>query len=287
MIYFHCPDFFNGFNIYQRINILLHDAPECFREDIQIGSIFGAIPGMIWNGGTFDLNVGVIDLNYYSYMADMYEGMGIPLKFTLTNGKLEPSDCYDRFCNKILEIFDNRNNEILINSPILEEYLRTKYPNYKFVKSITSTREDFDLNEALTQYDSIVLPKRHNKNFDLLNSVPEKNRDKIEILVNENCQPNCPIQYDHYLKYNDVQLYNIAPSQDTNCIYRRKIFQNYNHPNILLFDELKEKYYSIGYNQFKISGRGGPPNGINQVCSITPYLFKPDYQIEAINFLMS
>ena len=83
------------------------------------------------------------------------------------------------------------------------------------------------------------------------------------------------------------ELYNIAPSQDTNCIYRRKIFQNYNHPNILLFDELKEKYYSIGYNQFKISGRGGPPNGINQVCSITPYLFKPDYQIEAINFLMS
>ena len=40
---------------------------------------------------------------------------------------------------KILDIFNNRGNGILVNSECLEKYLREKYPNYRILKSITST----------------------------------------------------------------------------------------------------------------------------------------------------
>lgn len=285
MIYFHCPDFYNGFEIYQGINILKHEAANCFNDDVQIGSIFGAFPSMIWNGGTFDLGRLVTDLRDIEYIADMYQGMGFPINFTFTNGLLIDTDCFDRYCNKILDIFNNRGNGILVNSECLEKYLREKYPNYRILKSITSTEQDFDIHQAVINYDQIVLPKRHNKNFDLLNQITPEDRPNIEILVNEICREGCPRAYSHYLDYNRVQLYEECLSDKLKCSFMKPIFPMRNNNNIITFQDIIDKYYPLGYNQFKIGGRGYT-QGIGQAINVVRYLIKPEYQVDVLEYLL-
>jgi hypothetical protein len=86
------------------------------------------------------------------------------LKFTLTNPVLELVDCYDRYSNTILALAENELNEILIVSPILENFIRNKYPNYKINRSIISTtgqEETLDnYLQELEKYNKIVLPRR-------------------------------------------------------------------------------------------------------------------------------
>jgi len=45
----------------------------------------------------------------------------------------------------VTEICENELNEIVINSPILEDYLRDKYPKYKFISSTTKCLTDINL----------------------------------------------------------------------------------------------------------------------------------------------
>ena len=120
------------------------------------------------------------------------------MRFTLTNPNLEETDVYDRQCNEMLKLFDNGMNEIIVNSPILEKYLRDKFPNYKLTKSITAAKEDYDFVKALDTYESVVIPRRKNRDWDFLNSIPEDKRSRIEILVDETCPIDCPRLYTHY-----------------------------------------------------------------------------------------
>ena len=64
MIYFHCPDFYNGFEIYQGINILKHEAVNCFNDDVQIGSIFGTFLYSANKGSRFS-GCGTLKWNLY------------------------------------------------------------------------------------------------------------------------------------------------------------------------------------------------------------------------------
>jgi hypothetical protein len=81
---------------------------------------------------------------------------------TFTNPLIEEKHCYDTYSNLIAECGHNGMNEILVTSPILETYLRTNYPNYKYCKSVTSTENNtYDVEN----YYISVLPKYFNNNF--------------------------------------------------------------------------------------------------------------------------
>lgn len=284
MLKFHCPDFYRGFNIYQKILKLKIIAPECFNENVEIASIFGFFPGGLWNGGSHDMRPHYQDIREIEAMADFYQSVNIPLKLTATNSKLIPTDCYDRYCNKILSILDNRNNEILVNSLFLEQYIREKYPNYKIVKSITATKEDQDINEILSKYDSMVLPRRHNLNFELLSQIPVENRSRIEILCNETCPSNCPRLYSHYDVHSEITTFdkNIA-TPDIYCTTKKRLFAGVNNPEIITLEDLKNKYEPMGYNSIKISGRG---DEFTVAINLLPYLFKQEYQLEVLKILL-
>ena len=50
-IYWHLPGFCSFRLLNQLIINLMRDYPEKFRENYQIGSVYGTFPGAIWNGG--------------------------------------------------------------------------------------------------------------------------------------------------------------------------------------------------------------------------------------------
>jgi collagenase-like PrtC family protease len=67
------------------------------------------------------------------------------LRFTFSNSLLEEKHIYDTYCNLIMEEADTGNNEVIVNSPILEQYLRENYPNYKYISSTTKCERNIDI----------------------------------------------------------------------------------------------------------------------------------------------
>ena len=117
-----------------RINILFFDYlsqhPEYFIPNLNISAIYGNFPFCTWDGGRAYINN-----RHHSTVEEIQKlqkiynyDFGIPMRFIFTNKLIEEQDCYDRFNNLVLSICNNGINEIVVNSPILEQYLRENYP---------------------------------------------------------------------------------------------------------------------------------------------------------------
>ena len=130
---FYLPDFLLQLNL--SLLQLHHSHPEYFNEGIEFGGIYGTFPGAIWNGGR--LVCGVTSSTNMKETISLFNDANIPLRYTYTNPLLEEKHLYDTYCNLTMELANNEMNEVIINSPLLEEYLRKNYPNFKYILSTT------------------------------------------------------------------------------------------------------------------------------------------------------
>lgn len=274
--------------MYQILFDLKERKPEYFYENVNISKIFGAFPGMIWNGGVYYSGISPIESAYQ--IKNLYHNFQIPIKLTLTNPLLKKEDCYDRYCNKIVEIFETGENEILVASPILEEYLREKFPGYKYNRSIIASATDENFEQLLNKYNMIVLPRRKVKDFDYLNSIKPENRSRVEILCTDPCSIECPRLYSHYEDYAKATLYEISGMDEClNCsgfnlnevVLKRFEYIQYQ----ISYQEIVENYEPLGFTEFKISGRSHKI--IDPLCSLIPYLIKPTYQLEIVRYILN
>lgn len=170
---------------------MLERNPEFFRENLEIASFFGEFPTSRWNGGRY-ANNDQCDAAFVKQVVKSINSKGIPVRFTYTNPLLTKQDLADDYCNFCMEVADNGMNEVLVVSPILEEYIRKKYPHFKINSSTCKEIRDMDLlnAELKKDYSLIVLDYNLNNQFELLENIAEK--EKCEILVNACCVPNCP-----------------------------------------------------------------------------------------------
>lgn len=76
----------------------------------------------------------------------------------------------DDFCNFVLRTAENGKNGVIVVSPILEQYIRDKYPGYKITSSTCKRITDINnLNSELDKnYDIVVLDYDFNNKFDML-----------------------------------------------------------------------------------------------------------------------
>lgn len=203
-IKFHIPDFTHHFGVNLAIASMLKGAPEYFREGVEIASVFGTFPQSLWNGGR--TTGGKCDLNYVKHVIKTFNSMGIPLRFTFTNPVLEEKHLSDEFCNTVMQLADNGLNEVIVNSQILEDYIREKYPNYKITSSTCKRITELDkLSEELEKkYNLVVVDYDFNNKFELLEQIP--NKERCEILINPVCDPGCKMRVEHYRKIGLQQI---------------------------------------------------------------------------------
>jgi hypothetical protein len=237
---FYLPDFFFKFDLNTLFIELWQTSPEVFNENVNIGAIYGSFPGAIWNGGR--LMCGSVIIQDIEGMINRYNEMDMPVRFTFTNSLLREEHIYDTYCNLIMEAANNGMNEVLVNSPILEDYLRTKYPDFKYILSTTRCERDIDKINAFTkQYDMVVTDFRDNNNFSILEQITEKN--KIELLVNSYCNPNCSRSLQHYEKISNNQLlYRVAETENQDVMdcptYRRNFYDIFELDSVITVDSL-------------------------------------------------
>lgn len=280
---FHLPDFVKHYNLNMLMVQALRNRPDYFRDGIEIASVYGEFPTSVWNGGRSI--GGECDDDYIKEVIKRFNNRNIPLRFTYTNPLLTKEHLSDEHCNKCLKYANNGFNEIIIFSPILEEYIRKNYPKYKITSSTCKQIEDMDiLNEELEKdYNLVVLDYNWNNRFDELEKI--KHKDKCELLVNACCIPHCKrrkahyehigrshIEYDKYKKSGGREG-SIVDSFECEQMYLN-IYEITKYPTHISPEDIYEKYVPMGFNNFKIEGRS--TNSIKMLETYLYYMAKPE-----------
>ena len=293
---FHLPGLRQNYPLNMLILGLLEKKPEYFREGIKIASFFGEFPTSLWNGGR-PSNYDQCDAAFIENVVKNINAKGIPVRYTYTNMLLNEEDLQDPYCNFCMQVADNGMNGVIIFSPLLEKYIREKYPSYKINSSTCKEIRDINLvNEELKKdYCLVVLDYNFNNRFEELEKIEDKAR--CEILVNAVCIPNCPRRGKHYqnvAKNQRIMLKNRKMPPDKqiplehwhceygehNCIHTIQGYSTYISP-----EDIWEKYVPMGFNNFKIEGRTA--NIFSLVETYCHYLIKPEYQGETRILLLN
>ena len=278
---FHLPDFAVHYHFNRVFLAVLKAYPEFFHDGLEIASVYGTFPQSLWNGGR--IVQGVFDKNTVKTVVREFDKLNIPLRFTFTNPVITEEDLKDDFCNGVIVV-----------SPLLEEYIRTRYPDYKITSStckrITDTEQ---LNEEVNKnYDIVVLDYDFNNRFDVLEKIP--NKEKCEILVNACCQPGCTKRSQHYKDIGNMQKalcsylktsqripfdpekYGVKDENSDYCPYMKYDFADVKeHKTHITPQDILEKYVPMGFNQFKIEGR--TINAFTLAEYYLYYMVKPEY----------
>lgn len=285
MINLNMPDFDMGFPIYRKLHELTCKYPEIKYEDTRISAIFGMFCGAIWNGGGMLIGNSAPKSYVQDVVGFFNEVMHVPLRFTATNCLIGENQCYDTYCNMIMEVAHNGKNEVLTASSILENYLRKEYPNYRFCKSIITTKDEpYD---ASGKYDLVVMRRRMNNNWDYLDTIPMDHRGKIEFLCCDPCPDNCPRIYTHYRDFARAQIEYDSRLPGVPCSMGKvkgPFTEHYTHTleTYISREMIEKNYMPRGFNQFKLSGR---TNIGAIIFDIANYYIKPEYRNDIIQAL--
>ncbi len=284
-IRFHLPGLRYNYPLNMMLVSMMKNNPEFFREGVEIGSFFGEFPTSRWGGGRF-CNGDQCDERFIRMVVESYNKVGIPVRYTYTNPDLNAYDCEDAYCNFCMQVADNGMNEVLVVNETLEAYIREKYPNFKVNSSTCKEIKNIDaLNAELKKdYSLVVLDYNLNNNWEFLNQIEDKER--IEILINACCIPNCPRRGEHYkhiAKQQKIVLMNRSLPKDKqipvpgwHCEYGDKnmLYRIMEYPTFVSVDDIFEKYAPLGFTNFKIEGRTG--NIFNLIESYCYWLMKPE-----------
>ena len=272
--------------------------PEYFRE-VEIASFFGEFPMSLWTGGRF-VGGDQCDAGYIKNVIKSVNDLGIPIRYTYTNPEITEADLDDPYCNFCMKCADNGMNEVMIFSPVLEKYLREKYPNFKYNSSTCKEIKNLDtLNaEIAKDYQYVVLDYNLNYRWDILEKV--EHPEKLELLVNTLCIPDCPRRGDHYknqaqnerivIRNRELPPEKRIPVIPWHCEYgdKNNIHTIQNYKTFIKPDDIWEKYIPMGITNFKIEGRTA--NLFSLIDTYCFFMLKPEYAGEArlllINNLM-
>lgn len=297
---FHLPDFTKHFMFNIVFAEFLKECPDYFREGVEIASVYGTFPPAIWNGGRFQY--GQCDKGFIKQVIKEFNNRGIPLRFTFTNPVLEKKHVHDEYCNMIMHLADNGLNEVIVASPVLEDYIRKNYPSYKLTSSTCKRITDPDklYEEVDKDYHIVVIDYDLNNKFDVLEKIPDK--EKCELLVNACCNPGCRLRSEHYRSIGAEQLayaehlkrnpngefdfrkavkYKDFINEDIlrcKCM-SRSVFQIKGLSSHISPDDIWEKYIPMGFSQFKIEGR--TIELFNLIEHYMYYMIKPECRDEA------
>lgn len=249
MINFVVPEFWQLKNIWTYVLNAYNSNINFFKPNRKIYSIYGCFPNMIWNGGRVCVSDHWCTEQEVIETFEHYNKLDVKLALTMTNLVVNETHLDDEYCNMILHIADNPkyNTEIIVANDILEEYIRKTYKNFKYTKSI----QNADINSPIftdEKYNLTVLCIDKNKDFMFLKN--NNHKEKTEILLSQDCIPNCPLRIQHLTQTSVCQLNN-----DKNEVPMCK----YENDPLFWSTKIDEhdlyKYVDLGYRYFKLTDR--------------------------------
>lgn len=231
---------------------------------------------MIWNGGRVVYEK-ECSLNSIIQTIEDFNSRNISLRFTCTNTLIDSSHLNDKFANTVIDLAHNGKNEILVNSPILENYLRSEYPNFKYISSTTKCLlKPDEIEKEANNYFLTVLDYRLNKNLEFLKTLDTK---RYELLINSFCSTKCTCRKEHYNQVS-AEILHLQEKGTENlpgCAYIDGFFNAAKYSESFIhIEELYSTYTVLGFEHFKIEGRNN--HIIDILEAYLYYMIKPEYK---------
>ena len=241
------PGLFEFYDLYRCFLPLFREHRDWFYDWCEIGSIYGAPAGCRW---------------------------------------LRKEDLSDPGCNCLCALFEKNGpvpGGVILSSDLLLDYLRKKYPGFYFVSSTTKVLTDFRQLKAELEcpaYRCVVPDFRLNKAWDLLSTLKQELREKVEFLCNEACWFECP---DRKACYENVCRKNLGEDcADHLCVspYAQRGYRfsdAMENPGFIGIREIRDDYLPRGFTHFKIEGRSLGSAVVLEM--LLYYLTRPEYQL--------
>lgn len=277
--YFMLPGFCEHYETYKVINQFLSIFPEAKRDNAEVYCYYGNIPFCTWDGGRIFQNYQPLTMEQMYEIKNFYNNnLNSKIRFVFTNNLLKENHCHERYNNICLEIFNDCKNEIVLNSSILENYIRTNYSNYSIISSTTKCliKPELAKEELNQDYKFVCLDYNLNHNWSFLDSLNPEEKEKTEFLINPICGPACPQRKEHYRLNSLFSLSYGKPYNLKSCEIKHNSFYPYDYKTIIQPDELYSTYLDKGFKYFKLEGRTF--KSLEIIAFFAKYLIKPEYQ---------
>lgn len=274
MINFSLPNFYFNFNVNNFIIKLNQTNSEYFKEKINFQYAYGNFPYAYWNGG-YNNNM-ANDAFYHDFIRCPEESL-VPISFNCSNIYLYENDYENTMMNLILKENENGINCIELSNIELYNFLIKKYPHYNYIFS-----KEADLLNPLTPeiinvlsetFYMIQVPNNKYNDFNFLNEI--KNKEKIEITINDKCSHFCQ-------KYNLCKLhehqaqYNFSGKNNyKNCKERKKYEDNF----LISLEDIKNIYLPLGFSHFSFDDVISDKQKDALLFAYVKYFIKEEYQI--------
>lgn len=145
-------------------------------------------------------------------LVEKFNSYGVGVKMTLTNTRITPDDLSDPYLNFLLKTLnDGVGNGIICVVDCLAEYTRENYKNLTITASIIKTELETVLGETDTveyynnlceRFDEVVINTTRAFDDDFLSKL--KYPEKIEIIANHACVPDCKCAAQHHQLIEDL-----------------------------------------------------------------------------------
>lgn len=278
---FHLPGLFEFYELYKRFLFVYKNHREFFYDFVEISSLYGAPSSCIWGGG----RVAFGDEEVKPFL-DLLKDVGISARLTFSNSLLEEEHLRDPLCNKMCSLLNesDKHNGVIVHSDLLKDFIKNKYPDLELISSTTKViLDDQELKEELENDDfSYVVPDfRYNKRLDFFSLLSDKEKNKVELLVNECCYVGCKDRKNCYKNVSEKTLG--LECEDHVCKAPHaeegyKFSSAMNNPTFISVSDIKNTYLPLGISNFKIEGRGLGSALVFEM--LLYYLVKPEWQIK-------
>jgi hypothetical protein len=217
-IKFLLPGFYEHFVLFKEFISFRENHLQYFYKDTEIGACYGNFQLCPWDGGRIFFKSQQASYEKIVEIRDYFKSKNIPIRLIYTNPIIEEKDLHNHFCNLVTGLCEDENNEIVVNSTLLENYLRNKYPKYKYISSTTKclTNPTDSQAELAEDYFMVCLDYNLNHNMEFLKKIPEENKSKTEFLVNAICPAGCPNRKEHY-RLNGISSLNMTRPYHISC----------------------------------------------------------------------
>ena len=275
------------FGLHPVILQLIKVVERAFGCRLPIEAIHGA-PDMPWNGGRWSRMP--FNPAEFATVLNFLHSRNIGFYATFTNNHITSDDLSHPLGNQLLEIINQRPdlNGVIITSELLSQYISRKYPAIRQIASITKV--EFEKGVGRVEYYR-ELGKRfhryvvHSDDCCKPQLLGQLDREKAEIIVNENCVRNCPQRFHHFDTIARLQRAQTPAEQqkwmqEINAIMSRcpqpahlhRIGEHALSCN-LSCDEMKA-VYDLGFRHFKLQGRGDDPQ--SYAYDLTRFMLEPE-----------
>ena len=277
MVYFTLSNFYFNFSINNFFIKTVKNNPDWLKFPVAFVAATGNFPYSYWNGG-YNNNQG--KGAFYEDFIQCSEQSYLPLRFNCSNIFLDNEDFDNTMMNLILLLNENGSNSIELNNIELYNYLKEKYPNYKYVFSkeaelllgeqYTSELINFLLNENI--FKLISLPEEKSLDLEFLKNINDLK--KIELSVNTVCDKNC-FNYKKCQEKEHFSQYNFG----CNNIYQecKKHSLYHERKPIISIEDIKNIYYPMGVRYFRIADMINDSEN-NLIVFLIDYFIKDEFK---------